>query len=477
MREFAFYGQCDTPLNDQIEMVDDLNSSNDGVGYIVANSREVKAEVYAPEVDFYLRYGKEDALNAAANVLKIYEAKAAIFDHSTSVKKSKQIGKNVLIVGASDLEETVKKAGFNALCFEHDEVKFVYGCAGELTAILIRPDGEVETSFDLLLVRGAKKYMLTQSGCYEVEGMGEDEIVALLHRASPVYNYAKYISYDPTVCQYADRRSEHCAICAKACHSVAILKDDKDGRKLVFSDIDCSGCGRCVSSCPTAALSYGCVTRDGLEAASELYDGKIMLMGANADFEDAGEVSNLNLEGVLPLSFKSAEFLDFLYFARVVQKTGKPLVLFNSNLNYFVQKSADFINEVYERIYGVAAVFRAKHSDELASAVEAAREAAKKLKESGRDFKFELGRLGQNKLDEFAARVSPLVESDLGEIKSAKALGYGTIEIDADKCTLCLSCAGACNTGALYADKSDNSLKYNPSLCTTCGYCEKSMSL
>ena len=350
MKEFAFYGQCETPLSDQIEIIS--SNLNEGAGCLVANSREINAEVYAPEVDFYLRYSEEDALKTAADALKIYEANAELFDRSLTVKKSKQIGKNVLIVGASDLEETVKKAGFNALCFGHDEVKFVYGCAGELTAILIRPEGEVETSFDLLLARGAKKYMLAQSGCYEVEGMREDEVVALLHRASPTYNYAKYISYDPSACQYADRRSEHCAICVKACHTVAILKDDKDGRKLVFSDVDCSGCGRCVSACPTAALSYSPVTREGLEAASEFYEGKIMLMGSNADFEDvlaSERLSNLNISGALPLSFASAEFLDFLYFARILQKTGKPVVLFNSNLNYFVQKSADFINEIYER--------------------------------------------------------------------------------------------------------------------------------
>ena len=48
---------------------------------------------------------------------------------------------------------------------------------------------------------------------------------------------------------------------------------------------------------------------------------------------------------------------------------------------------------------------------------------------------------------------------------------YGEISINENSCTLCLSCVGACNTGALFADNSDNSIKYNASICTTCGYC------
>ena len=39
-------------------------------------------------------------------------------------------------------------------------------------------------------------------------------------------------------------------------------------------------------------------------------------------------------------------------------------------------------------------------------------------------------------------------------------------------CTLCLSCVGACNVDALYANESDFTLRVNPSLCTACGYCE-----
>ncbi|MBQ9876847.1 MAG: ferredoxin, partial [Campylobacter sp.] len=80
-----------------------------------------------------------------------------------------------------------------------------------------------------------------------------------------------------------------------------------------------------------------------------------------------------------------------------------------------------------------------------------------------------------SKLEIFSKRLSFLVGNEnLGVVKSGKFITHGKISINENSCTLCLSCAGACNTGALFADANDNSLKYNASLCTACGYCVKS---
>ena len=62
-------------------------------------------------------------------------------------------------------------------------------------------------------------------------------------------------------------------------------------------------------------------------------------------------------------------------------------------------------------------------------------------------------------------------EDGFGTVKSGERLKFGEVAINESSCTLCLSCAGACNTGALYADRSDNSIKLNASLCTMCNYC------
>lgn len=75
----------------------------------------------------------------------------------------------------------------------------------------------------------------------------------------------------------------------------------------------------------------------------------------------------------------------------------------------------------------------------------------------------------------FAKRLEFIVGSDdLGVVKSGEMIRYGEVKINAETCTLCLSCVGACNVSALVADKKTNSILFNPSVCTACGYCELS---
>ncbi len=77
--------------------------------------------------------------------------------------------------------------------------------------------------------------------------------------------------------------------------------------------------------------------------------------------------------------------------------------------------------------------------------------------------------------ENFAKRMQEMIKNeDFGSIESGEWLRYGKVEINPNTCTLCLSCVGACNVGALIADKQENALKFNASLCTTCGYCELS---
>ena len=75
----------------------------------------------------------------------------------------------------------------------------------------------------------------------------------------------------------------------------------------------------------------------------------------------------------------------------------------------------------------------------------------------------------------FAKRLEFIVGGDdLGVVKSGEMIRYGEVKINAETCTLCLSCVGACNVSALVADKKTNSILFNPSVCTACGYCELS---
>jgi len=50
---------------------------------------------------------------------------------------------------------------------------------------------------------------------------------------------------------------------------------------------------------------------------------------------------------------------------------------------------------------------------------------------------------------------------------------YGAVEVDRQKCTLCLACVGACPEGALIDAKDKPQLKFIERNCVQCGLCEK----
>ena len=75
----------------------------------------------------------------------------------------------------------------------------------------------------------------------------------------------------------------------------------------------------------------------------------------------------------------------------------------------------------------------------------------------------------------FSHRLQKIVGNDnLGVVQTGEHVHYGKVEVNEANCTLCLVCVGACNVGALIADAKDNTLRLNPSICTSCGYCEVS---
>ena len=74
--------------------------------------------------------------------------------------------------------------------------------------------------------------------------------------------------------------------------------------------------------------------------------------------------------------------------------------------------------------------------------------------------------------ESLAQRIQYMIkDKEFGIAKSVAPIFYGDLKVDSSKCTLCLSCVGACNVNAIFAKSDDFSLRFNPSLCTTCGYC------
>nr|WP_314166855.1 4Fe-4S binding protein [uncultured Campylobacter sp.] len=465
MKDFGFYsaGFSDVVLSDGIEICGDEEGAKNEE-FIVANSPKLKAQIYAPQINFYIANTKDEPLAIAQNVDILYEAAATAFDGALYSDHQKPVGKNVILADDEPREELVallKQHGFKVIALSRDEIKFVYGEIGDLSVSISGKEGEFEVQSDFFLVRGAQAYQLRQSGCYEISGLKDGEILEILQSKSPVYRYRNSTIFDPAICQYQGRRNDLCAKCVEVCPTVAILKNDEK-RELVFSHIDCIGCGECVSVCPSGALKFAPLPQSVFYEISKLYKGKIPLLIAEGEISSA-----LKIElpcGVLPFGIFGSKQIDEVNLLSAMQESGSSVIVYGADAGEGTREAAELINGISRAIYGKDAVFLARNLAELQEALGFA--------QSAQPWGLSINEQGLSKKEIFSKRVSAMVgEGSFGTVKSGEWLRFGEVSINESSCTLCLSCVGACNTGALYADNSDNSIKFNASLCTTCNYC------
>ncbi|CZE49849.1 4Fe-4S dicluster domain-containing protein [Campylobacter geochelonis] len=465
MKEFVFIKtpDIDAVLPDDIDVLDSVNSAE----YLVSNSKDAKAQVYAPEINFYLKNSQDSVLEKAKMAELLYEARAHTFDRAVDMDYQKEVGKNVIII--SDDEKTtlaskLSDEGYKVISLSHAEVKFLYGEIGELYVTVLRENDEFEVISDFVLVNGIKEYMLRQSGTAEIANLKDDEILAFLNTRSPVYRYKSAITYDQSICQYHERRSEHCAKCVEICPTVAILKDDEN-KHLVFSHIDCNECGGCVSVCPSGAIDYAKMPRGAFIDVAKMYKGKkIIITPRIMDLEDFDIILP---EGFLPFGVEGEKFLSQVHLLTLLQESGASLIFYSDIISAGVRESIELINQIYKAKFNEVAIEIATDEIELRKAIKN----AKFIQGS----QYSMSEYALAKREIFAKRVKYLVgDENLGVSKSGEWIRYGKVEINQDACTLCLSCVGACNVSALVADEKDNSIKFNASLCTTCGYCEVS---
>ena len=470
MKDFVFIkNDFLVPLPDSISLCerDELekwgeNSKQGEKFALISNEKSPNTQIYAPEINFYLKNSQDECLDKAKNTLLFYEVRASLYDLGLDLEYDKQVGANVIIASAQDKGALCKFLGQNGFkALQVSEVLGVYGAVGELGVITQEKGAELEIECDFFFYDEFKTSFDKQSGCYDLRKFSDERaLLEFLQDKSPKYRYTNYINYDSSICQYDKRREECCGKCAELCPSVAILKDESK-RELVFSQVDCVGCGDCVSVCPSGSLEFTPLPSASFWALLDFYKGKKILL---VDEKFALESLEISLDkNVLPLVLNSAQLNETTLLA-LLQTSGANITLCATRLSKGNEDAIALLNAIFERKFNKKAILVAFDKENL--------EKALKECEFIDDLRFDLPQHPMLKREHFAKRLLHIVENDdLGVVESGEWLRYGQVRVNETNCTLCLACVGACNVGALVADSKDNSLKFNASLCTTCGYC------
>ena len=470
MQEFIYYNASglDFPVSEQIFVTTNIEDTKNK-NFLISNTNEIPSELTAQEIDFYIKNSQDNLSNKIKNVSKLYEIAAVKYDLALDIPFSAEISNNVLLISQNQEQydkfiSSIEAKDFELFSISENIIKSISGNIGNLQVIVTDEDEDITLNVSQIVWFDAKQTGKERSGVFDTNLLNVDEIIKLLKENINSYTYKKFTTYDPTICQYNERRVEICSKCEEVCPTVAITKDDKT-KTLTFSQIDCDGCGGCVSVCPSGALDYAPTNRDSIFEMSKFYkETHPLIVPSKMNMQNL--MINLK-ENVLPFAIEGEKFLSEVSFLTLLQMSGSQVVFYSDVLSKGTKDSIRILNDIYQKKYQKDAILVAMDKEELEDALNEVTFIE--------DSYFNFNQNDLKKREAFSQRLQKIVGTeDLGVVKTGEHIHYGRVLVNEANCTLCLACVGACNVDALFANESDFTLRVNPSLCTACGYCEVS---
>lgn len=432
--------------------------------YLVSDIPEANADIYAPEIHFFQEYSKDSLENKKANILKLYKARSTALELSQNIEFSAYVGNRVVLItmtGEPILESSLQEAGFSCLHVPCDIVTSVTGQIGELKIICLIDGKDTTLYADQILWLKRPKDHTNTSGIYDLTTL-ENPVEKLTANKGNL-KYTNSIKYISATCLYHHKREDICHKCVDICPTNALSINTKE-KQIDIAHIHCNECGACVALCPSGSLDFAPLPRKAFKVIASLYKNQIALITTDINSLEAGKLTLE--EKVLPFVLNTTHFLDENHLLTLLQETGYGIIIHMPEADPFLESVARFLNDIFHRKFGKKALYICQNIEDINAASQEIPCLTEALATPSSK--------SSNKRQEFSQRLSLVVgNDDLGTIDAGPYLDYGNMTINQDTCSLCLSCADACNTGAFSVHSEDNSLRYNAALCTQCGYCEK----
>jgi ferredoxin len=299
------------------------------------------------------------------------------------------------------------------------------------------------------------------------------------------FDKPRYITFTEDLCAHSRSRIVGCHRCLDLCPTGAIAPA---GDHVAIDPLICAGCGQCAAACPTGAASYA------LPPADALLRKLRTLLGAYAQ---AGGKQPVIL-------FHDGEHGRDMIDALARNGDGLPASALPVEVNETTQVGLEAVAAAFA--YGGAAVrflTRGKPRHDIAGLYKTIALAEPVLAALG----FDGTRVATIETDdpdmlgEALRSIAPmqgvakpatfsaiggkrdLVRLALRELHAAapapvdvvplpEGAPFGTIEVNVEGCTLCLSCVSACPTGALSDDPDKPMLRFAEDACVQCGLCK-----
>jgi ferredoxin len=391
-----------------------------------------------------------------------------------------------------------------AKCSSHRDCVRACGAAGAID--FERPPQSSSERFDLVLdLNAAPLITLHQppQGYFHAPDDGAlIDAVLELRESTGDFEKPKFFNYQQRICAHGRNEKIGCTACIDVCSAQAIRSDasvkGKSGGAalpgIIVEPHLCVGCGACTTVCPSGAISYATPRIDHqgrrIKTLLSIYrkaggrDAALLVHSQAAGARLIGELgraarTDASIRGVparcLPLEvWHTASVGIDLWLSAIAFGASQVLVLMTG------EEAPDYRRAVAAQMAVAQAIlsglgFQGRHFHLLEAndaraldraldiapahtVMQAATFAASADKRTALDFAID------------HLRVQSASAADAIALPQAGS-PFGSLLVDRDKCTMCLSCVGACPASALADNTEKPQLRFIEKNCVQCGLC------
>lgn len=299
----------------------------------------------------------------------------------------------------------------------------------------------------------------------------------------------RYVDYDASICAHGRSGITGCTRCIDNCPTGAI---QSLGESVEIDPYICAGCGNCASVCPTGAVQYTLPPSEALLGRMRTLAKTYKASGGdNLQFlfhdSDHGEqmidAIGRHFDGlpanVVPVAVNAATqvSLETLLGARAFGAESTHILSSPKDaaeldgLRDVINLSNHIMGELgYPD--GRASIVDLVDPEALATSLREA--AGTKIKgKTGTPEPFEPLGKKRGLMDLALMSLHGGAPNPQDEIALPEGSPFGTVDVDLEACTLCLSCVGACPANALRDNPEYPRLSFVESACVQCGICER----
>jgi ferredoxin len=309
----------------------------------------------------------------------------------------------------------------------------------------------------------------------------------------------KFFVYKQKLCAHSRNEKTGCNACVDICSAEAI-SSEKSRQQIKVNPNLCVGCGACTTVCPTGALTYAYprANEQGVRlktllstyAAAGGKDAVILLHSqerGKALVEELGRAAQLKVAqgvpaNVIPLSLWHTASLGLdVWLSAIAYGASQVVVLVTAEEapQYLdgLQAQMDVAQAILHGLGYTGThlqLLRAASPTDLDAGLQALATTMQKIATAPARFAVMADKRGtfDLALDHLIAQ-APLAESARPQAIAlpAPAAPFGSVTVDKDRCTLCLSCVSACPAGALQDNPHLPQLRFIERNCVQCGLC------